>query len=35
MEREGVRVDPGEWWHFNYRDWRKYPILDIPFEMLR
>lgn len=35
MEREGFRVDPGEWWHFNYRDWRKYPILDIPFEMLR
>ncbi|HYK41265.1 MAG TPA: M15 family metallopeptidase [Thermoanaerobaculia bacterium] len=32
MEREGFEVDPGEWWHYNYRDWRSYPILDVPFE---
>jgi zinc D-Ala-D-Ala dipeptidase len=32
MEREGFEVDPGEWWHFNYRDWKSYPILDVPFE---
>lgn len=31
MEREGFTVDPGEWWHFNYRDWERYPILDVPF----
>ena len=31
MEAEGFTVEPNEWWHFNYRDWREYPILDIPF----
>ena len=31
MEREGFTVEPNEWWHFNYKDWQHYPILDIPF----
>jgi D-alanyl-D-alanine dipeptidase len=35
MEKEGFEVDPGEWWHFNYKDWQSYPILDIPFEAIR
>jgi D-alanyl-D-alanine dipeptidase len=34
LEKEGFSVDPAEWWHFNHRDWRAYPILDIPFEDL-
>ena len=34
MERQGFRVEPSEWWHFDYKDWRKYPLLDIPFEKL-
>lgn len=34
MEAEGFRVEPGEWWHFDHRTWRAYPILDIPFEEL-
>jgi D-alanyl-D-alanine dipeptidase len=34
MEAEGFRVEPGEWWHFDHRLWREYPILDIPFENL-
>jgi D-alanyl-D-alanine dipeptidase len=34
MEAEGFRVEPGEWWHFDHRTWRNYPILDIPFEKL-
>jgi D-alanyl-D-alanine dipeptidase len=34
MEAEGFRVEPGEWWHFDHRLWRAYPILDIPFEQL-
>jgi len=34
MEKEGFSVEPNEWWHFNYRDWREYPILDIPFDAL-
>jgi D-alanyl-D-alanine dipeptidase len=34
MTREGFEVYPEEWWHFDYRDWRAYPILDVPFEAL-
>lgn len=34
MEREGFTVEPNEWWHFNYKDWRAYPILDIPFSAI-
>jgi D-alanyl-D-alanine dipeptidase len=32
MEKESFTVDPGEWWHFNFRGWEQYPILDVPFE---
>ena len=35
MEREGFAVEPNEWWHFNYRDWKLYPILDVPFDAIR
>jgi zinc D-Ala-D-Ala dipeptidase len=31
MEKEGFAVESNEWWHFNYRDWKSYPILDVPF----
>ena len=34
MEREGFAVYEEEWWHFDYRDWREYPILNVPFERL-
>jgi zinc D-Ala-D-Ala dipeptidase len=34
MEGEGFTVEPNEWWHFNYQDWPKYPILDVPFSEL-
>ena len=29
------RVYEFEWWHFDYRDWQKYPILNVPFEQVR
>jgi D-alanyl-D-alanine dipeptidase len=35
MEAEGFAVEPNEWWHFNYRDWREYTILDVPFSAIR
>lgn len=35
MEQEGFTVFEFEWWHFDYQDWPKYPILNIPFEQLR
>jgi zinc D-Ala-D-Ala dipeptidase len=34
MEREGFSVEPNEWWHFNYKDWKSYRILDIPFDAI-
>jgi zinc D-Ala-D-Ala dipeptidase len=34
MERHDFTVEPNEWWHFNYKDWKEYPILDIPFETI-
>jgi zinc D-Ala-D-Ala dipeptidase len=35
MEGEGFTVEPNEWWHFNYKDWKEYPILDIAFTDIR
>jgi CubicO group peptidase (beta-lactamase class C family)/D-alanyl-D-alanine dipeptidase len=32
MEEEGFSVYEAEWWHFDYKDWRKYPILNLTFE---
>jgi serine beta-lactamase-like protein LACTB len=34
MEAEGFTVYPEEWWHFDYKDWKKYPILNKTFEEL-
>jgi D-alanyl-D-alanine dipeptidase len=34
MEKEGFRVYPQEWWHFDYKDWKQYPILNVRFEDL-
>jgi D-alanyl-D-alanine dipeptidase/CubicO group peptidase (beta-lactamase class C family) len=34
MEAEGFTVYPQEWWHFDYEDWRHYPIGNVPFERL-
>ena len=35
MEAQGFAVLKEEWWHFDYKDWPKYHILDIPFEAIR
>jgi serine beta-lactamase-like protein LACTB len=32
MEAEGFTVYEAEWWHFDHRDWRKYPIGNQTFE---
>jgi D-alanyl-D-alanine dipeptidase len=34
MEAQGFSVDPGEWWHFDYRDWASYPVMNRAFEDL-
>ncbi|MBL8206947.1 MAG: M15 family metallopeptidase [Blastocatellia bacterium] len=34
MEGEGFTVNEYEWWHFDYKDWRQYPILNVSFAEL-
>ena len=34
LEAEGFMANPSEWWHFDYRDWQRYPILNRTFEDL-
>jgi D-alanyl-D-alanine dipeptidase len=34
MEKQGFTVNPTEWWHFDYKDWKRYPILNVKFEDL-
>ena len=34
MESEGFNVYDYEWWHFDYKDWRQYPIANTRFEDL-
>jgi D-alanyl-D-alanine dipeptidase len=34
MEQQGFAVIPTEWWHFDYKDWKLYPIQNIKFEDL-
>ncbi len=34
MEKQGFFVNPKEWWHFDYKDWKQYPIENVTFEDL-
>lgn len=34
MEQEGFTVYETEWWHFDFKDWKEYPILNLGFENL-
>ncbi len=34
MEAEGFNVYEAEWWHFDYKDWQKYPIGNVTFDKL-
>ena len=34
MESAGFTVNEYEWWHFDYKDWRSYSILDVSFAEL-
>src|SRR5947209_1937467 len=31
MEAEGFVVYEPEWWHYDYKDWKQYPILNVSF----
>jgi D-alanyl-D-alanine dipeptidase len=35
MEAQGFTVYKAEWWHFDYKDWPEYPILNVRFERIR
>lgn len=35
MEAQGFTVNPTEWWHFDYKDWRDYAIGNVPFDKIR
>lgn len=35
MEKHGFKVYEAEWWHFDYQDWRLYPIMNVRFEELK
>lgn len=34
MTRHGFEPYPFEWWHFDFRNWKSYPVLDISFDAL-
>jgi D-alanyl-D-alanine dipeptidase len=34
MEKQEFKVNPKEWWHFDYKHWKQYPILNVKFEDL-
>lgn len=35
MIREGFNVYEPEWWHYDYQDWKEYPILNVKFSEIR
>ena len=32
MEAEGFKVYEPEWWHYDFKDWQQYPILNLSFD---
>ena len=34
MEAQGFRVYEWEWWHFDFKDWRKYAIQNLTFDKI-
>ena len=34
MQKHGFIPYPFEWWHFDFRDWKKHPPLDISLDLL-
>jgi D-alanyl-D-alanine dipeptidase len=35
MAAEGFTVYEPEWWHYDYKDWKEYPIMNIKFSEIR
>jgi zinc D-Ala-D-Ala dipeptidase len=34
MEKNGFKVNSSEWWHFDFKGWKNFEVLDIDFEQL-
>ncbi|MEO8435233.1 MAG: M15 family metallopeptidase [Pyrinomonadaceae bacterium] len=34
MAAEGFAVYEPEWWHYDYKDWKEYPILNVKFSQI-
>jgi D-alanyl-D-alanine dipeptidase len=34
LQHEGFVVNPLEWWHFDHKDWKSYPIINVPFDRI-
>ena len=34
MEHEGFVVNPLEWWHFDYKDWKNYALGNQRFDQI-
>ena len=35
MEAEGFAVYEPEWWHYDFKDWKEYPIMNVKFSEVR
>src|SRR4051794_6094144 len=35
MEGEGFTVNPKEWWHFDYKDWKSYRLGNVDFQNIK
>ncbi len=34
MTKYGFNIYADEWWHYDYRDWKKFPLMDLSFDQL-
>jgi zinc D-Ala-D-Ala dipeptidase len=35
MEKNGFKVNSSEWWHFDFKGWKNFEVMDIDFEELQ
>ena len=35
MEADGFSVYEPEWWHYDYKDWKEYPIVNVKFSKIK
>ena len=35
MSAEGFAVYEPEWWHYDYKDWKEYPIMNLKFSEIK